>query len=63
MAVSARLPEDELQRERDLARMKRIATGLLVGATVVFLVTRSLEDDVSGLSYVRAMAASAMART
>ena len=60
MAVSARLPEDELQRERDLARMKRIATGLLVGATVVFLVTLALEDDVSGLSYVRAMAEAAM---
>ena len=60
MAVSARVPEDELQRERDLARMKRIATGLLVAATVVFLVTRSLEDDVSGLSYVRAMAEAAM---
>ena len=60
MAVSARLPEDELQRERDLVRMKRIATGLLVGATVVFLVTRALEDDVSGLSYVRATAEAAM---
>ena len=60
MAVSARLPEDELRRERDLAHMKRIATGLLVGATVVFLVTRALEDDVSWLSYVRATAEAAM---
>ena len=49
MAVSARLPDGRgAAASRDLAHMKRVATGLLVGATVVFLVTRALEDDVLG---------------
>ena len=61
MAVTAEpAARTSVRRERDLARMKRIATGLLVGATVVFLVARVLEDDVSGLSYVRATAEAAM---
>jgi uncharacterized membrane-anchored protein YjiN (DUF445 family) len=60
MAVTARAPEDEVRRERDLARMKRTATGLLIGATVVFLVTKSLEGDHSWLAYVRATAEAAM---
>jgi uncharacterized membrane-anchored protein YjiN (DUF445 family) len=59
-APTARPPEDEIRRARDLARMKRTATGLLVGATVVFLVTKSLESDHSWLSYVRATAEAAM---
>jgi len=40
--------------------MKRTATGLLVAATVVFLVARVLEDEASWLSYVRATAEAAM---
>ncbi len=52
--------EDEEQRRQDLRRMKRTATGLLVAATVVFLVTRVLEEDASWLGYVRATAEAAM---
>lgn len=51
---------DEEQRRRDLRRMKRTATGLLVAATVAFLVTRVLEEDVAWLGYVRATAEAAM---
>jgi uncharacterized membrane-anchored protein YjiN (DUF445 family) len=58
--VTAEPPLDDVRRERDLAHMKRLATGLLVAATVVFIVARIFEDDVSGLSYVRATAEAAM---
>jgi uncharacterized membrane-anchored protein YjiN (DUF445 family) len=60
MPVTEPLPQDELRRAEDLARMKRFATGLLVGATVVFLVTRSLEGEHGWLSYVRATAEAGM---
>ncbi|WCO67854.1 DUF445 domain-containing protein [Iamia majanohamensis] len=40
--------------------MKRTATGLLVGATIVFLVTRVREDATPWLGYVRATAEAAM---
>ena len=40
--------------------MKLVATSLLVGAAVVFLVTRSLEDSVSWLAPIRATAEAAM---
>lgn len=52
--------EDEERRRQDLRRMKRTATGLLVAATVVFVVTRVLEEDVAWLGYVRATAEAAM---
>ena len=51
---------DEAQRRADLRRMKRFATALLVGAAVVFVVTRSLEDDLGWLAPVRATAEAAM---
>jgi len=40
--------------------MKVVATSLLVGAAVVFLVTRALEDSVSWLAPIRATAEAAM---
>ena len=51
--------EDAIRR-RNLVRMKVAATALLVAATVVFVVTRSLEDRWSWLGYVRATAEAAM---
>ena len=51
---------DADQRRADLRRMKRTATGLLVGATIVFLVTRVREDATPWLGYVRATAEAAM---
>ncbi len=64
MAVStAAVPTgaaDEERRRSDLRRMKRTATGLLLGATVVFAVARSLEDAHPWLGYVRATAEAAM---
>ena len=47
-------------RVRSLRRMKGFATGLLVLATLVFLVTRAIENDGGWLSYVRAFAEAAM---
>jgi len=40
--------------------MKLVATSLLVGAAVVFVVTRSLEDEVTWLAPIRATAEAAM---
>ena len=51
--------EDDLRR-RNLVRMKVAATGLLLAATLVFIVTRTLEDRWSWLGYVRATAEAAM---
>jgi uncharacterized membrane-anchored protein YjiN (DUF445 family) len=51
--------EDDLRR-RNLIRMKVAATGLLLAATLVFVVTRTLEDRWSWLAYVRATAEAAM---
>jgi uncharacterized membrane-anchored protein YjiN (DUF445 family) len=61
-AVHERPPPvaDEPQRRADLRRMKRFATALLVGAAVVYVVTRSLEDDLGWLAPVRATAEAAM---
>jgi uncharacterized membrane-anchored protein YjiN (DUF445 family) len=47
-------------RLASLRRMKATATGLLVFMTIVFIVTRALEDEYSWLSYVRATAEAAM---
>ena len=47
-------------RRRNLVRMKVAATGLLLAATLVFIVTRTLEDRWSWLGYVRATAEAAM---
>jgi uncharacterized membrane-anchored protein YjiN (DUF445 family) len=53
-------PEDEAYRQQRLTRMKRWATGLLVAATVVFLITRWLEPRYPWLAIVRATAEAAM---
>jgi uncharacterized membrane-anchored protein YjiN (DUF445 family) len=58
-ALSALAAEDALRR-RNLVRMKVAATSLLLAATLVFIVTRSLEDRWSWLGYVRATAEAAM---
>ncbi|MCU0272117.1 MAG: DUF445 domain-containing protein [Acidimicrobiales bacterium] len=50
----------EAERRADLRRMKRRATGLLVAATVVFVVARWLEERNSGWGYLRATAEAAM---
>jgi uncharacterized membrane-anchored protein YjiN (DUF445 family) len=52
---------DEERRRQDLRRMKRTATGLLLAATVVFLVTRVVEEDSAAwVGFVRATAEAAM---
>ena len=53
-------PDDEAVRQARLAQMKRWATGLLLGATVVFLVTRWLEPAYPWLGVVRATAEASM---
>ncbi len=52
-------PGDE-DRQRDLRRMKALATGLLALAAAVFLASRALEPDHPWLGYVRATAEAAM---
>ena len=47
-------------RQRDLRRMKAVATSLFVLAAVVFVVARALEDGRPWLGYVRATAEAAM---
>ena len=51
---------DEVERQRRLDQMKRRATGLLVLATGVYIVTRLLEPRYSWLGFLRAMAEAAM---
>jgi uncharacterized membrane-anchored protein YjiN (DUF445 family) len=54
------VPADEAERRVGLRRMKTVATALLVGAAVVYVITRSLEDTYSWLSPVRATAEAAL---
>jgi uncharacterized membrane-anchored protein YjiN (DUF445 family) len=58
-ALPALAAEDAVRR-RNLVRMKVAATSLLLAATLVFIVTRALEDRWSWLGYVRATAEAAM---
>jgi uncharacterized membrane-anchored protein YjiN (DUF445 family) len=53
---------DEATRERDLRTMKRLATGLLLVATVIFLLARWWEVNAgpAWIGYVRAMAEAGM---
>ncbi len=53
---------DAATRERDLRRMKALATGLLLAATVVFLLARwwEVSDGPTWIGYVRATAEAAM---
>ncbi len=57
---STSLDVDDDQRRRDLRRMKRVASSLLVLATLVFLVARRFEVDHSWVGYVRAFAEAGM---
>ncbi|MBM7832113.1 uncharacterized membrane-anchored protein YjiN (DUF445 family) [Agromyces cerinus] len=50
----------DVERLAALRRMKRVATGLLIGAAVVFAVSFALQDEVPWLAYVRAAAEGAM---
>ncbi len=52
-------PDDELKRVR-LVKMKRVATLMLVGVALVFVVTRWLEAQYPWLGFVRAFAEAAM---
>ncbi len=52
-------PDDELKRVR-LLKMKRVATLMLVGVALLFLVTRWLESQYPWLGFVRAFAEAAM---
>ena len=53
------LRDEEEKRER-LEKMKRVATGLLVAAALVFVVTSIFETRWPGLGYIRATAEAAM---
>ncbi len=52
-------PDDEIKRVR-LQRMKRVATAMLVGVAVLFVLARMYEARFPWLSYVRAFAEAAM---
>ena len=52
-------PDDELKRVR-LVQMKRVATLMLVGVALLFVVTRFLESRYPWLGFVRAFAEAAM---
>ena len=54
------LSANDLERRAGMRRMKRLALGLLVFVTIVFLVARALEDDHSWVGYIRAFAEAAM---
>jgi uncharacterized membrane-anchored protein YjiN (DUF445 family) len=60
--VVPRVPihREDPNKQIQLDRMKRRATGLLVGATVIFVVTLALERQVPWLAFVRATAEAAM---
>lgn len=52
---------ETMNRQRAaLDKMRRIATGLLVGMLVLFVLSRSLEGEASGWAWVRAFAEAAM---
>lgn len=53
-------PLDDATRRLLLRRMKRVATGLLLIATVIFVVAHILESSYPWLGYVRATAEAAM---
>jgi uncharacterized membrane-anchored protein YjiN (DUF445 family) len=50
----------DVERRRDLRRMKLFATGLLVFAAVVFVVARAFEDEGAWVGYVESAAEAAM---
>src|SRR5690349_11450802 len=60
LPVQPPMVADAEQKQRNLDRMKRRATGLLVVMTGIFVVTRLLERRYPWLGYVRATAEAAM---
>ena len=54
------IPHDETVRQKQLDSMKRRATLLLAGATVLFIITRAFESRYSWLGYIRATMEAAM---
>jgi uncharacterized membrane-anchored protein YjiN (DUF445 family) len=58
-AAPAPVP-DEVERQQRLDQIKARATGLLILATVVFVITRLLEPRYHWVGYLRAMAEAAM---
>ena len=54
------LSVNDLERQAGMRRMKRLALGLLVFVTTVFLVARWLEDDHGWVGYIRAFSEAAM---
>ena len=59
-ARPARAVPTDAERLAALRRMKRVATGLLAAAALVFTVSFALQDSVPWLAYVRAAAEGAM---
>jgi uncharacterized membrane-anchored protein YjiN (DUF445 family) len=53
-------PPDEAQRQARLDHMKRLATGMLLVAVVIFVVARALESRLPWLAALRATAEAAM---
>src|SRR5687768_8582464 len=53
-------PEDEALKQAQLRHMKRLATGMLLVATAIFIVARLLEPQFPWLGFVRATAEAAM---
>lgn len=60
MPIGGATPEEEAERERRLARMKRTATGMLGVCALIFVAARLLESRWPWLGYVRATAEAAM---
>ena len=59
-ATTPRSARDEAERAAALASMKRLATGLLIAMSAVFLVASALEARHPAVAYVRATAEAAM---
>ncbi len=58
--MTDRATEPDDVKRAGLRQMKRVATGLLLAATVLFVVTRFFEDEGSWVGYVEAFAEAAM---
>src|SRR5512139_255416 len=58
--AAARTVPTDAERRAALVRMKRVATGLLIGAAAVFAVSFALQDTVPWMAWVRAAAEGAM---
>ena len=54
-------PEDEALKQAQLKHMKRLATGMLLLATAIFIVARLFEPQFPWLGFVRATAEAGMA--